>query len=214
MRYGQKCRIAVCIGLMYSYVPQAWVGAKVCKELMAWGNLTFFTGGALNWHPTSRLSQKWMLISELATTLGVSDNECELLSAEPADTTGLWSYSTYLHTYSMEHSHSWETNWFAAGQEIVLILWNTKVHYRIHKCPPHVSILSQLSPIHAPHPTSWTSILILSSHLRLGLPSGQFSSGFATKILYTPLPSAIRATCLAHLILLSGRTISYLKQHK
>ena len=39
-----------------------------------------------------------------------------------------------------------------------------------------------------PHPTSCRSILLLSSHLRLGLPSGLFPSGFSTKILYTPLP--------------------------
>ena len=53
-----------------------------------------------------------------------------------------------------------------------------------------------------PHPTSWGSILILSSHLRLGLPSGVFPSGFPTKTLYTPLPYPIRATCPAHLIFL------------
>ena len=67
----------------------------------------------------------------------------------------------------------------------------------------HLSV-SWASPIQSiyPHPTSWRSILILSTHLRLGLPSGLLSSGFPTKTLYTPLSSPIRATCQAHLILL------------
>ena len=67
----------------------------------------------------------------------------------------------------------------------------------------HMS-LSWASPIQSIplHPTSWRSILILSTHLRLGLPSGLFPSGFPTKTLYTPLSSPIRATCPAHLILL------------
>ena len=67
----------------------------------------------------------------------------------------------------------------------------------------HLS-LSWDSPIHSiyPHPTSWRSILILSTHLRLGLLSGLFPSGFPSKTLYTPLSSPTRATCPAHLILL------------
>ena len=67
----------------------------------------------------------------------------------------------------------------------------------------HLS-LSWANPIQSiyPHPTPWRSILILSTHLRLGLPSGLLPSGFPTKTLYTPLSSLIRGTCPAHLILL------------
>ena len=53
----------------------------------------------------------------------------------------------------------------------------------------HLS-LSRASPIQSiyPHPTSWRSILILSTHLCLSLPNGLLPSGFPNKILYTPSP--------------------------
>jgi len=55
--------------------------------------------------------------------------------------------------------------------------------------PPPVIILSQINPVHYLHPTSWKTILLLFSHLRLSLPSGLFPSDLPTKILYAPLLS-------------------------
>jgi len=69
-------------------------------------------------------------------------------------------------SYSMEQSPSGEANRFSATQEIPRILWNSKVHRNIHNSPPPAPVLSQINPVDAPHPTSWRSILILSSHLR------------------------------------------------
>ena len=89
----------------------------------------------------------------------------------------------------MEQSPSWEANRFSAKQEIPHISWNPKVHYRIHKCPPPIPILSQLDPVYTPHPTSWRSILIFSSTLRLGLPSG----------LYPQVPPPPNPVCISPL---------------
>ena len=76
-------------------------------------------------------------------------------------------------TYLLNGTESfWEATRFSASQEIPCILWNLKVQYNLHKFPPPVPILSQLDPVHTPHPISWRCMLILSSHLCLGLPSG------------------------------------------
>ena len=61
----------------------------------------------------------------------------------------VWPLLTYLLTYSMQQSPSWEANRFSASQEIPCNLLDPKVYYRVYKRPPPVPILSQINPAHA-----------------------------------------------------------------
>ena len=105
-------------------------------------------------------------------------------------------------SHSKEQSPSWVANRFAASQEIPRISRNPKVHYRTHKCPPPVPVLSQLDSVHIP--TSH----FLKIHLNIifpsmfGSPQWSLSLRFPHQnpILASPLP--LRATCPAHLTLL------------
>ena len=98
---------------------------------------------------------------------------------------------TYLITHSMEHSPTWERNRFSASQEIPRILWNPKVHYRIHKFPPPVRILSQINLAHAP--TSH----FLKIHLNIILPSNPGSSKWSLSLRF-PHKNPVYSSPLPH----------------
>ena len=96
-------------------------------------------------------------------------------------------YGLRLRGYDTGHSLNLLTNW---------LLRNPEFHYRPYISPPLVPIFSKSSPGSIPTPLK--SILILSPHLRLGLPKGLLPLGFPTKTLYAFLDRSIRATCPAH----------------
>jgi hypothetical protein len=85
----------------------------------------------------------------------------------------------------MEHSISWKANRFSSSQEIYLIVLNRKVHYHTHNSQWLTHILNQSKAVYARHPTF---------HLHVDFPSGLYTSGFPTKILYVPLLSAVEGS--------------------
>ena len=79
----------------------------------------------------------------------------------------------------MEQS-SWE-----ASQQIRHILRNAQVHCRIHNGPPLIPVLCHITPIYVLSSFFCKINLIVSSHLRLCLPSGLFPSCIPTKTICT-----------------------------
>jgi hypothetical protein len=110
--------------------------------------------------------------------------------------------SAYVAHSLMELSPSWEVANCAATQELPRVLWNTKFHYRVHKSPSLVPILSQINTIHTIS-SDLSKIHFNIVHPPTSSPS-QLSLSFWVShqypIWFFFVP--IRATCHAHLILL------------
>jgi len=75
-------------------------------------------------------------------------------------------------TNSVEQRRSWEALPSSGNQEISRIICNPKFHYRVHKSPPRVPILSQNNPIQAPPSSFLKSYFNMSPLLGPFLISG------------------------------------------
>jgi hypothetical protein len=93
--------------------------------------------------------------------------------------------------------------YLSASQWIYLVVWNMKVHYRIHKSTPFAPLLSQMNSVRSSHSVSLRPTLILSFYLRMGLGSGlsaSFRFSYQNCVCIFTVPSRYNMLRLFHLV--------------
>lgn len=102
-------------------------------------------------------------------------------------------HAIYLLTNSMGQGAACVTNRSSARQEIICILWNGKVHYRIYKSRLTVPILNHINVVHSPPQSRF-----LKTHFNIILSSRPRSSTWSPSLRH-PCQNSVRTSPIPHI---------------